>query len=544
MTMRLLAFDDDPATGRLVARVATLAGMEAAAVTDAPAFRKSLREAPPQVIVLDLQLGATDGIQQLRYLAEQQYAGALIVMSGFDARVLAATSLLARNLGLNLVATLPKPILVETLEQALQPLQAAWHLLSPDSLMAAIRSDALSLDFQPIVTRRPRALKNLEALVRWEHPTLGRIPPADFLPAAEADRRVIDALTDWVVGATVEAYLVLRELGVSVPIGVNISTQNLHDLSFPDRLAQRLGDAGMPAKDLCLELTETAASRDTARMMDILTRVRLKGIQLAIDDFGTGYSSLKALRQLPFSSIKIDRSFVADMAASRDSRAIVKSIIDLAANMEMDSIAEGVDSEATAELLERFNVGALQGYLIAVPMPVEAIPAWLKIWLTGGEVKAPMPVLAARSATAARTAASTTPQRPTPQADDGVPAVDAATEYVPVEDVPAEGVLAPAAALARTTAAATSDAVAASRQLVLEVLQDPRKASDASALSARQLEVMQLLTEGCSVKQIARRLDLGIGTVKVHLSRAYSVLGARNKVEAVMRAGLTAARPE
>ena len=251
--MRLLVFDDDPATGRLIARIAALVGIEANAVTDVQSFRQRLRDAPPQVIVLDLQLGATDGIQQLRYLAEQQYAGALIVMSGFDARVLAATAVLASNLGLNLVATLSKPLEVETLEEVLQPLQSAWHLLSPQSLLAAIRDDALTLDFQPIVKRRPRTLNKLEALVRWDHPTLGRIPPADFLPAAETDRQVIDALTDWVIGATVDAYLVLRELGVCVPIGVNISTQNLHDLSLPDRLAQRLGDAGMPTTDLCLE---------------------------------------------------------------------------------------------------------------------------------------------------------------------------------------------------------------------------------------------------------------------------------------------------
>jgi EAL domain-containing protein (putative c-di-GMP-specific phosphodiesterase class I)/DNA-binding CsgD family transcriptional regulator/ActR/RegA family two-component response regulator len=521
--MRLLVFDDDPATGRLVARIAALAGIEAHAVTDVQSFRQRLRDAPPQVIVLDLQLGATDGIQQLRYLAEQQYAGALIVMSGFDARVLAATAVLAANLGLNLVATLSKPLEVETLEEVLQPLQSAWHLLSPQSLLAAIRDDALTLDFQPIVKRRSRTLNSLEALVRWDHPTLGRIPPADFLPAAESDRQVIDALTDWVIGATVDAYLVLRELGVCVPIGVNISTQNLHDLSLPDRLAQRLGDAGMPPTDLCLELTETAASRDTARMMDVLTRVRLKGVQLAIDDFGTGYSSLKALRQLPFSTVKIDRSFIADMASSRDSRAIVKSIIDLAANMEMDSVAEGVDSEATAALLEQFNVGAMQGFLIAAPMPVEAIPAWLTIWQAGGETDTALHLSSAQRKTGRRT--------------------DTATN---VTGRPIEGpAVAPPDYMSGSTPAATPDAVASSaRQLVLEVLQEQRKPTDASALSARQLEVMQLLTEGCSVKQIARRLDLGIGTVKVHLSRAYSVLGARNKVEAVMRAGLTAARTE
>jgi EAL domain-containing protein (putative c-di-GMP-specific phosphodiesterase class I) len=112
---------------------------------------------------------------------------------------------------------------------------------------------------------------------------------------------------------------------------------------------------GMPARHLCLELTESAVFKDAARSMEILSRVRLKGMQLSIDDFGTGYSSLKLLRQMPFSEIKIDRSLVNDVTTSRDSRAIVKSIIDLTANMEMGCVAEGVETEETAELLQQLG---------------------------------------------------------------------------------------------------------------------------------------------------------------------------------------------
>jgi EAL domain-containing protein (putative c-di-GMP-specific phosphodiesterase class I) len=192
-------------------------------------------------------------------------------------------------------------------------------------------------------------------------------------------------LTDWVIGAAVRAWKHLLDLGVSTPIAVNVSPLNLHDLAFPDRIAKKMAAAGMPAEHLCLEITETAASSDPARMMDVLTRVRLKGMRLAIDDFGTGYSSLKALRQLPFSEIKIDQSFVADMTTSSDSRAIVKAIVDLAHNMEMAAVAEGVDSEMKARMLEEMHVDALQGFLIARSMPVEQLPMWLTAWV-GGEL--------------------------------------------------------------------------------------------------------------------------------------------------------------
>ena len=422
---------------------------------------------------------STDGVEQLRRLAEQQYKGALVLMSGFDPRVLGTARALGQSLGLRVENVLEKP------RAGRGTGRPCWRACSrpagrcrPSGCWTAIADDELALDFQPVVSRHPKALKKLEALVRWDHPVTGQIPPGQFLPLAESDTAVIDALTDWVLGAAVDAYQVLRELGVSVPLAVNMSTQNLHDLSLPDRIEQRMRAAGMPAEHLCLEVTESAAFKDAARTMDILSRIRLKGMELSIDDFGTGYSSLKMLRQMPFSEIKIDQSFVSDAVTSRDSRAIVKSIIDLAANMDMACVAEGVENEPTAELLEQLGVRDMQGFLIAPPMPVESIPAWLTVW--------------------SRSCAVPPPDQP----------------RMPVGGTPANGGTQFAAApLCGDT-------------------------GGLARLSPRQLEVMQVLSEGCSAKEIARRLGISIGTVKVHLSLAYSVLGARNRIEAVMRAGL------
>lgn len=481
--MRLLVFDDDAAVGRLIVRIATAAGFDAGAVTTAEAFQQSLRQALPQVIALDLQLGGTDGVEQMRFLADRQYAGSLIIFTGFNTRVLESTGTVASNLGLNVAATLTKPMCVETLERVLERVQAAWQPMSVETIVAAIRNDEMSLDFQPIVSRRPRTLKKLEALIRWDHPILGRVPPGDFLRIAEANTEAIHALTEWVVGAATDAYLVLRELGVCVQIAVNVSPRNFHDLAFADRLARRLMAVGVPESHLCLEITETAASQDTPRMTEILARVRLKGIQLAIDDFGTGYSSLKLLRHLPFSEIKIDQSFVADMATARDARVIVKSIIDLAANMEMDSVAEGVETEETARLLEEMNVGAIQGYLIAPPMPIEAVAPWLSIWLAGDTDVIPG-------------------QHQAPAAYSG--------KYKPGD-----------IASASTRAARSAE--------------QPATESVEVSLTPRQREVMELLSVGCSVKEIARKLEVSAGTVKVHLSLAYTALRARNRVEAINR---------
>jgi EAL domain-containing protein (putative c-di-GMP-specific phosphodiesterase class I) len=380
MNMRLLAYDDDAAVGRLVTRVAVMAGMEANAVTLPEAFRLALHDTPPQIVVLDLQLGHTDGIEQLRYLAEEKFAGSLILMSGFDARVLDTTGALARNLGLNVAAMLPKPIRVADLEQVLERVRSADHAPTLAELGSAAREGELTLEFHPVVNRRARTLLRLEAAIRWNHPTLGRVSATAMLSAPNADPQAAADMAGWTVGAVGGAWRTLGQLGVSTQLATRISGQNLQDPELPDWLGDRLKAAGMPADQLWLEVPESAAFQDAERVMDILGRLRLKGVQLEIDGFGTGYSSLRLLRQMPFCAIRIDRSFVADVTTSRDSRTIVKSIIDLAANMEMESVAADVETEAAARLMEELGVGALQGGLIAPPMPADAVPGWLAVW--------------------------------------------------------------------------------------------------------------------------------------------------------------------
>jgi EAL domain-containing protein (putative c-di-GMP-specific phosphodiesterase class I)/DNA-binding CsgD family transcriptional regulator len=378
-------------------------------------------------------------------------------------------------------ALLEKPVCVAELEQAFGRLQLAEQSLSGERFLEAIATRELVLHFQPVVTRNPKQLIKLEALVRWEHPTLGLIPPSNFLPIAESNMTIIDALADWVAGSVVESYHVLAEIGIKVPLAMNISTRNLNDMTLPDRLEQRLRAGRMPTQHLCLEITEGAAFMDVGRTTDILSRIRLKGMQLSFDDFGTGYSSLGLLRQIPFSEIKIGRSFVADVATSRGCRAIVKSIIDLAANMEINCVAEGVETAETADFIEQLGARNLQGHLIARPMPIEAIPAWLSTgtWCDSG-----------------------TPKGRVASPDQGA--------VVKFEH---------------------GDAFHARSRFP-----SAKTGGDTVQLSPRQIEVMQLLSEGYAVKQIARHLDLGVGTVKVHLSLAYSALGARNRIDAIRRA--------
>jgi EAL domain-containing protein (putative c-di-GMP-specific phosphodiesterase class I) len=382
--MRALVLDDDPAIGRLVRTIADPVGFVTEFTTDALQFRSSYKIGLPDVVLLDLQIGETDGVEQLRFLRGEGYRNPLVLMSGFDDRVLGTTEHLARSMGLRAVAALSKPLRAADLTRVLEQIKITLQTVSEDEVLEAVRNDQLLLEYQPIVSRDRSKVCWLEALARWNHPLHGRLGPDRFISIAERSVRVMDALTDWVVTAAAGQHRALRDDGLVAPIAVNVSGQNLNDVSFADRIYERLQEAKVPAGQFCLELTETAAALDPAKTMDILARLRLKGIHLALDDFGTGYSSLKQLRQLPFSALKIDRSFITDLATSRDSLVIVKSIIDLARNLELETVAEGVETEEVAACLSTLGVTALQGYLIARPLPSAQLAGWLSARPYGG----------------------------------------------------------------------------------------------------------------------------------------------------------------
>jgi EAL domain-containing protein (putative c-di-GMP-specific phosphodiesterase class I) len=377
--MRALVLDDDPSIGRLIGTIAAPLGFTTDLTHCAAQFRSSYEATVPNVILLDLQIGDdTDGVEQLRFLSSKGYENPLILMSGFDDRVLGTAEQLAKSLGLCLAAALCKPFRADQLQQVLQRIDAEAQPITGEQLLQAVELEELALEYQPIVTPDRKEVLHLEALLRWEHPHLGRLAPDRFIPVAENESEVIDAVTDWVVSTAARQYQQLHDLGLVAPIAVNLSGRNLHDVHLPDRIRMRLRDAHVPAEHFCLELTETAVALDPSRTMDILSRLRLMGMQLALDDFGTGYSSLQQLRRLPFSALKIDRSFVADLPTSRDSLAIVKSIIDLARNMGLKSVAEGVETEKVAAAVIELGVDALQGYLIARPLPADQVAGWLR----------------------------------------------------------------------------------------------------------------------------------------------------------------------
>ncbi len=244
------------------------------------------------------------------------------------------------------------------------------------ALRHAVEDQQLHMAYQPKVSLRDGGLVRVEALVRWDDPALGVVEPSRFIPIAE-QHGLIDDLTLWGLRTILKQWLDWRDDGLDTSIALNISALSLQHLDFPDLVERMCSKLGVPTERLVLELTE-GATQPLVKLMDTLTRFRIKGIGLAIDDFGTGYSSLMQLRQLPFSEVKIDQAFVADVHRSRDCRLIIRGITDLAHGLGLITTAEGVETVEQLRAVQELGCDLVQGYLISPPMDPAELPGWKK----------------------------------------------------------------------------------------------------------------------------------------------------------------------
>ena len=244
-------------------------------------------------------------------------------------------------------------------------------------LREAIQSGQLTLHYQPQIDHRSQCVVGLEALVRWHHPHRGFLAPERFIPLAE-DAGLIGPLTRWVLRTALQEQLLLQRSGYHLDMAVNLSARNLQDMTLAASIQSLLDEIGADASHLTLEITESAVMDNTSDALTILTELDRMGVKLAIDDFGTGYSSLAYLKRLPVDKLKIDKSFVLDMETNDNDAVIVRSTIDLAHNLGLKAIAEGVETQDAWDTLDILGCDCSQGYLMGKPMPLETLFAWLR----------------------------------------------------------------------------------------------------------------------------------------------------------------------
>jgi EAL domain-containing protein (putative c-di-GMP-specific phosphodiesterase class I)/ActR/RegA family two-component response regulator len=399
---RLLVIDDEPDVCEFVKNVAEGLGFAASAAVTREEIAVSLDSPRADVIVLDLVMPDFDGIEVLRHLGEQQSPARIILISGFDQRVLNSARRLGEAYGLRMEGVLEKPIAVADLERFLRRVLDVGASLSPEQVREAIENDQLVVHYQPKVRLKNGAgsadldpqssmpvirvtsgdwpVEGVEALVRWQHPQHGLLPPADFLPIVE-ENGLMGQLTWSVLDKTLAQIALWRRAGFRPIVSINLAASLLDDSGLPDQIAHFVKQRGVDCPQLILEITESGAMADAAKSMAVLSRLRLKGFALSIDDFGTGYSSLVQLYRMPFSELKVDKIFVFDVATNMEAAAIVKSVINLTHNLNMSACAEGVADQTPLELLQAAGADKAQGYHFSHPVPADKLNNLLGISL-------------------------------------------------------------------------------------------------------------------------------------------------------------------
>jgi EAL domain-containing protein (putative c-di-GMP-specific phosphodiesterase class I) len=240
------------------------------------------------------------------------------------------------------------------------------------ALRTAIEQRDLTLLYQPKVELSSGRVVGAEALLRWHHPELGQIPPDEFIPIAESTG-LIQPLGHFVLETALDQAQAWQQGGLSFGLAVNLSVRNLLEPTLVERVAELITRAGVAPGTLTLEITESGVMTDPEAAIAVLWGLRRVGVRLSVDDFGTGYSSLAYLKRLPVDEVKLDKSFVLNMTGDANDAAIVRSTIELAHNLGLQLVAEGIEDQETLELLAALGCDLAQGYHLARPMPADQL---------------------------------------------------------------------------------------------------------------------------------------------------------------------------
>ena len=382
----MLIIDDEPEVAEVIAEFAIRAGYDVTTTSTPQAFDE-VYHAGFDVVILDLWMPEVDGIEVIRRLAARRSQARLVLMSGFDRRVLESAQQLALSHGLHVAGTLGKPLRLAALTELLDAEAPRTRSVSRAvevtvvELHQAFTDDRLFVHYQPQVSLATGAVVGVEALVRWRLADGAILPPEMFVQLAEVAGLSL-ALTWRVLEKAASQASSLTE-SFNLSVAVNLPPAALTDIDFPDQVLAKVRGTPLAPPRLQFEITETSLAQEPTHALDILTRLRLKGFPLAIDDFGVGYSSLAQLRAMPLSTLKVDKTFVRRMDRDPASRAIVERSIALGHDLGLTVVAEGVETKRIWDALRAAGCDVAQGYVVRAPGAAEELAAWLPSWSSG-----------------------------------------------------------------------------------------------------------------------------------------------------------------
>ena len=383
----LVVEDHDFQREMLVAMLLRLKPRQVYAASDGQRALDVLLNTPIDVIVSDVDMPNMDGLEFMRRLADAGYRSSVIIVSAIEATLLAATEAMARAYGINLLGVISKPITRAALEDLLvryappAPKSSGPARCGPsftlDEILRGLEEDQFEPFYQPKVDLATRRVVGAEALARWRHPKHGLVAPVAFVKALEDSGRIDELM--WAMLTKSAAFSrTLHAAHMESSIAVNLSLKSLNNVELVNRVVDIMSTHGLENEILCLEITESAATTNLGPALENLTRPRLKGFRLSIDDFGTGYSSIQQLTRIPFTELKIDRSFVTQSASSEAARVILKSSLQMARELNLKAVAEGVETQQDWDLLQELGCDLAQGYFIAKPMERGVYLEWMR----------------------------------------------------------------------------------------------------------------------------------------------------------------------
>jgi EAL domain-containing protein (putative c-di-GMP-specific phosphodiesterase class I) len=373
---RLLVIDDDPASSAIIGRIARGCGFDTIITTDTDDFRSRVLSWEPTVIVLDLSMPEMDGDQVMAWLAKQSCKAHILIVSGLELARMREAEATGRSLGLNMAGVLQKSPHVEKIRDVLLEIYDAADVLSIQDISKALINREIRLVYQPQIDLRSGAVVGFEALARWNHPKRGPVPPATFIPLLEANE-IMNDFTSQILGMALDD-MRLWNGATGARVSINASTANCGCVGIDEMVRSQCIEKGINIQRITIEITERAAMTEASQIDGSLSRLHELGAQVSMDDFGTGYSSLVKLHQLPFSELKIDRSFITDIDSDLQNGILVRAMIDLAHNLNKKVVAEGVESEGTLHWLREWGCDFAQGYFIGRPMPPDEVIPWLR----------------------------------------------------------------------------------------------------------------------------------------------------------------------
>lgn len=383
---RILVIDDDLDIGEYICAAATRLGHQCIFTASVDEFLSAHSE-HTSLLFIDLIMPQIDGVELLRRLAERDCRTPIVLMSGVGLRVMETAEELAQALGLHIFGKLQKPFPHAELNAILErPYTAACptaskprreYRVTEADLRTAIEKSQFVVYYQPQIETATNRVAGLEALVRWKHPCAGLIFPDSFIPQLESMGAIDDLF--WLVTrrAFADFHLFMDDEGNFPSLSINCTVDSLLDLQFPDRLLDLAAQYRVPPERLTLEITESGLLSQLARTLDVLTRLRMKGVCLSVDDFGTGYSMMRQLRHIPATEIKIDKFFVENIGGSEGDRVIIRKIIEMGRDLGLSVVAEGVETQQQLDFLREAGCDFVQGYLFSKPLPPFECLQWV-----------------------------------------------------------------------------------------------------------------------------------------------------------------------